>query len=711
MKKRVLALLLAGAFVIQSSAALAAEIDVSEDVIEEDIVLTEDTEEDSGLVVDETAPESEDTTVEDDVQSITVRDVPTSGKCGENVYWAYADEILTISGKGAMNDYTDLSSRPWNDLRNSITNLVIGGGVTEIGNRAFGGLLITTATLGEDVTRIGARAFESCYKLESINIPDGVTRIGEAAFENCRNLESINIPDGVTAIESNTFRVCYSLKELVLPDGVTSIGAHAFRECSSLESINIPDGVTSIGEDAFRACGNLESINIPDGVTSIGAHAFRECRNLKSINIPDGVTAIERSTFVFCYNLKELVLPESVQSLGESSLVVTGETGTGGLTLTVLNPKCVFNNPEMRGGTIRGHEGSTAQAYANSDGDITFVAIDTWDNGTVTTAPTCTEKGVKTYHCTNSDCTATKTEKIEINPDNHDWSDWEVTTPATCTSEGKKERHCTNTGCEKTETENIEINPNNHDWSEWKVTTPATCNKDGVETRTCKNDKTHTETRKIPATGKHTYATTITKAKPGKDGSIVSKCTVCGKVESKTAISAPQKIVLSKTAYTYSGKAKNPTITVKDAAGKTISSSNYTVSYATTRKSVGTHKVTVTFKGSKYTGTLTTKFVINPKAPSIRSASNLVKGVKVTWKPVSGITGYQIQLSTNKSFRNSKIISASKTATSKKITGLSTGTISKKYYVRVRTYKKVSGNWYYSDWSSAKSAHAVKYSK
>ena len=58
MKKRVLALLLAGAFVMQSSAALALEIDVSEDVIEEDIVLTEDTEEDSSLVLDETAPES-----------------------------------------------------------------------------------------------------------------------------------------------------------------------------------------------------------------------------------------------------------------------------------------------------------------------------------------------------------------------------------------------------------------------------------------------------------------------------------------------------------------------------------------------------------------------------------------------------------------------------------------------------------------------------
>ncbi|MCI6832489.1 MAG: leucine-rich repeat protein, partial [Clostridiales bacterium] len=595
MKKRVLALLLAGAFVMQSSAALAAEIDVSEDVIEEDIVLTEDTEEDSGLVVDETAPESEDATVEDDVQSITVQDVPTSGTCGTKLTWSFAvaDGTLTISGEGAMDDYDSWSSRPWNDLGESITTVVVEDGVTTIGKNAFFALVqLKTAELGKDVTRIGARA-----------------------FGNCNNLESINIPDGVTAIEGGAFANCSKLKELVLPDGVTRIGEAAFAECL----------------------------------------------NLESINIPDRVTAIEGGAFAYCIRLKELVLPESVESLGGSSLENIHK-----LTLTVRNPKCVFNNPNMRSGTIRGHAGSTAQVYADRNPNITFEAIDTWDNGTVTTAPTCTEKGVKTYHCTNSDCTATKTEKIEIDPDNHTWSAWEVTTPATCTEDGVETRTCKN---DKTHTETRTIEATNHDWGEWKVTTPATCTEDGVETRTCKNDKTHTETRKIPATGAHTYATTITKAKPGKDGSIVKKCTVCGKVESKTAISAPQKIVLSKTAYTYSGKAKNPTITVKDAAGKTISSSNYTVSYATTRTSIGTHKVTVTFKGSKYEGSLSAKFVINPKAPSIKSASNLVKGIKVTWKPVSGITGYQIQLSTNKSFKNSKIISASKTATSKKITG------------------------------------------
>ena len=197
MKKRLLALMLAGAFVMQSSAALALELDVSEDVIEEDIVLTEDTEEDSGLVVDETAPESEDTTVEDDVQSITVQD--TSGTYGTNLTWAFSGDTLTISGEGAMDNNI---TYPWYDLSDSITKVVIEDGVTAIGNGAFFALeQLKTAELGKDVTRIG-----------------------EAAFAECLNLESINIPDRVTAIEGGAFAYCIRLKELVLPESVGESG-------------------------------------------------------------------------------------------------------------------------------------------------------------------------------------------------------------------------------------------------------------------------------------------------------------------------------------------------------------------------------------------------------------------------------------------------------------------------------------------------------
>ena len=82
------------------------------------------------------------------------------------------------------------------------------------------------------------------------------------------------------------------------------------------------------------------------------------------------------------------------------------------------------------------------------------------------------------------------------------------------------------------------------------------------------------------------------------------------------------------------------------------------------------------------------------------------KQIKVTWKKKSGVTGYQIQVSTTSKFTKSKTktykISKQKT-TSKTIKSLKS---KKKYYVRIRTYKtaKVNGGKVtkYSSWSAKK---------
>ena len=76
----------------------------------------------------------------------------------------------------------------------------------------------------------------------------------------------------------------------------------------------------------------------------------------------------------------------------------------------------------------------------------------TWDNGTVTKAATCTEKGVTTYTCTV--CKETKTEDIAIDSENHTWDKGKATTAATCTEAGEKVFTCT--GCKKTKTVVIE---------------------------------------------------------------------------------------------------------------------------------------------------------------------------------------------------------------------------------------------------------------
>ena len=68
-----------------------------------------------------------------------------------------------------------------------------------------------------------------------------------------------------------------------------------------------------------------------------------------------------------------------------------------------------------------------------------------WNAGTVTTQPTCTAAGVKTYSCAN--CTATKTEPVAAL--GHSWGGWTTTKQPTCTAEGQQTRTCTRDGSHK----------------------------------------------------------------------------------------------------------------------------------------------------------------------------------------------------------------------------------------------------------------------
>jgi hypothetical protein len=77
------------------------------------------------------------------------------------------------------------------------------------------------------------------------------------------------------------------------------------------------------------------------------------------------------------------------------------------------------------------------------------------------------------------------------------------------------------------------------------------------------------------------------------------------------------------------------------------------------------------------------------------------KSLKVTWKKVKGVSGYQIQYSTSRKFKKAKTITVKKAkSTSRTIKKLKS---KKKYYVRIRTYITVNEKKKYSDWSKVKS--------
>ena len=162
-----------------------------------------------------------------------------SGSCGENVTWTLtADGTLTISGTGAMTDYTYDSRSPWYSCRTYIKRVVMQQGVTSIGDHAFW----------------------DCSGLTSVTIPDGVTSIGDSAFSGCAALTSVTIPEGVTSIGDSVFSGCTALTAVTISDGVTAIGGSTFSNCIRLAKVTIPKSVTSIGKNAFYYCESIADV-------------------------------------------------------------------------------------------------------------------------------------------------------------------------------------------------------------------------------------------------------------------------------------------------------------------------------------------------------------------------------------------------------------------------------------------------------------------
>lgn len=242
-----------------------------------------------------------------------------------------------------------------------------------------------------------------------------------------------------------------------------------------------------------------------------------------------------------------------------------------------------------------------------------------------------------------------------------------------------------------------------HTGTEVRNQKAATCTTAGYTGDTyCKICNKKLSTGKSIAAKGHSTTTKTQKATASKDGKITTTCTRCGTTTKTVKIAKVSKIKLSKTKYTYNGKKQTPSVTVKDSKGKELKvNTDYKVKLPSGRKNVGTYEVKITFKGSKYSGSKTLSYTINPKSTKLSKVSAKKKGFEAKWKKQSTQTkGYQIQYSTDSKFKSgNKTVTVNKNSTTKKT--ISKLKAKKKYYVRIRTYKTVGKQKYYSDWSKS----------
>lgn len=429
----------------------------------------------------------------------------------------------------------------------------------------------------------------------------------------------------VVKIGDDAFNGCTELTKVVLPADVTVIGSAAFEGCFKLESINFPEGLKTISDYAFFGCDALKSVELYPSVTTIGEYAFCECAGLESINIPKNITAIADGTFGQCASLVKIYIPEGVKSIGDGAF-----EGCPNLK-EVYYCKTLYLWENIEFGSDNDDVRKSTEKFGHAHNYDKSMIVE----------PDCLKAGKATFTCVCGDIY-----KGEVAALGHSAITVDAVKP-TCTETGKTaSQKCARCGVALTETSII---PATGHKKVIDQPVAATCTSTGLgEGSHCDFcGEVFVKQEVIEMLGHEFDYESLDKATTTANGKRKGTCKICG-YQADEVLYNVSVFKLSTEVCTYNGNVRTPSVTVKNSEGKElIKDRDFKITYASGRKNPGIYNIKVTLQG-EYEGSKTLKFTIAPgKTSDIKAEATKTNAVKLTWKAVTGATGYRVYIYKN----------------------------------------------------------------
>ena len=287
--------------------------------------------------------------------------------------------------------------------------------LTSIGSQAF---FIINANGGNSA---GGDDYKRYYTdkidnggIKNIILPESVKTIGSGAFFGQRNVKKIVIPESVTSIQGQAFQMIPALEELEVYASLDKVSGSSFNEVfwsntrndstitGKLKKVILGESYSATGKiGSALFCGlDFDEIDIQmNNIQNLGSSMFMKNKKLKSFTVPKTVKVINQAVFYETTALKDITIPKNVQTMDievfrksalekiwilNKDLVikepttedVTEEESASKTKVYIYNPKETVEDfiAIPKNVTIYGYAGSTAEAYAQKNGNK-FVVI------------------------------------------------------------------------------------------------------------------------------------------------------------------------------------------------------------------------------------------------------------------------------------------------------------------------------------------------